>query len=313
MRQPENQPAAAGHRLAGIHEQVQEHLLELARIARHLRHRGEFPLHLHAVFHQLPLEQHEHVFDQQVEVHRLEAGRAGSRHAQHAGGDLRGPGAGRQDAFERLVASRLITMPKPHLGVIEDRRQGIVEFVRRGAQEFAQAGELAGLEHLTAELGHLGRVPQAGNLQLPLQHRGLVDAAGGDRGERAARRRRRLACSRLFERPGGLVCQVHDPSLPLPRPRRPPPCNSGSSCPNRIPCLEGRNEETGAFYPPSLIPTPLRSGGCVSSCRIDCLDVPTVQLRRRTFWTTRPFKCRLVRQSSAPSLRHPLAPLWSSL
>ena len=96
--------------------------------------------------------------------------------------------------------------------------------MRRGAQEFAEAGQLAGLEHLPAEFSDLGGMPESGDFQLTVQGRGLVDAARRNGAEWGVRRLRRCGCWRAFECPGsagsrGLVCQMHDPSLPLALPR----------------------------------------------------------------------------------------------
>ena len=88
--------------------------------------------------------------------------------------------------------------------------------MRGGAQEFAQAGQLAGLEHLPAEFSDLGGMPQAGDLQLTLHDRGLIAATGDNGTVGYVRRLRRRACRRPLECPRGLVCQMHDPSQPFP-------------------------------------------------------------------------------------------------
>ena len=75
----DRQPAAARHRVAGVEEQVQEHLLQLMLDAEHRhRPRRELAPDLDAADLELMLEQREHVGDDGVEIHvdALVAGRS---------------------------------------------------------------------------------------------------------------------------------------------------------------------------------------------------------------------------------------------
>ena len=145
LREPENQTAASAHRLSAIHEQINEDLLELTGVGRYPWNGTKLTLHLHAVFHQLPFEQHKHIFQQEFEIGRFKAARAGPRHVENAGRDLCRPSAGRKNAFQRLVSRGLIAVAQAHPRVVENGGQGIVKLVRCGAEQFAKAGCLLGV------------------------------------------------------------------------------------------------------------------------------------------------------------------------
>ena len=72
-------------------------------------------------------------------------------------------------------------MAQSQLGVIEDRGEGVVEFVCCRAEEFAQSGRLAGIEDLPAQCRDFGGMPQPGRLELAAQRHDLFPAIAGDR------------------------------------------------------------------------------------------------------------------------------------
>ncbi len=63
--------------------------------------------------------------------------------------------AGGEDFGKGLVARGLVLVPLPHLGVVDDRGQHVVEFVRGGAGQFAQRRELLGFVQALGENRHL--------------------------------------------------------------------------------------------------------------------------------------------------------------
>ena len=138
----------------------------MAWIGRHLGHGGKLAFHLHPVFHHLPLEEHQRLLDERLELYRLHPRRPPPCHPQDAGGDLCCPRAGRQDPLEGLVARRGVAVAEAEFGVVEDRGQGIVELVRRRAEEVAERGGLPGLKDFSAEEGQLGFVPPRLGLEL---------------------------------------------------------------------------------------------------------------------------------------------------
>ena len=60
-----------------------------------------------------------------------------------------------EDFREGFVAGGGVLVANAELGVVDDRRQDVVEFVRRGADQFAEGGELLGAAELVFEELHL--------------------------------------------------------------------------------------------------------------------------------------------------------------
>ena len=87
---------------------------------------------------QLALQQHERLLDERGEISGHAVGAAIASHAELAVGDLLGPLGGGQDFRQRFVARSFIFMPEAKLGIVDDRRQHVVEFVRGGAHELAE-------------------------------------------------------------------------------------------------------------------------------------------------------------------------------
>ena len=66
------EPPAAGHRVAGVEQQVEEDLLQLELVAdEHQRRRRQLAAHLDAALLELMFEQRQHVADHGVEIDRL--------------------------------------------------------------------------------------------------------------------------------------------------------------------------------------------------------------------------------------------------
>ena len=148
-------------------EQVQEHLLNLVA-AHDGRRRGlDLQLDLDAILLHLALQQHERAVDQlgQVGRHALLAAAAGQ--AEHAVGDFFSAGGGGEDFGQRFVARGFVFVPQAELGVVDDRREDVVEFVRRGAGQFAQRGHSSRMAQLVFE-----------HLQLAFEFHGMVLEAG---------------------------------------------------------------------------------------------------------------------------------------
>ena len=64
---------------------------------------------------------------------------------------LAAPLAGQEDLVKGLFAGFVVFVAHPQLGVIDDRRQHVVELVRGRADQFAQGGQLLGLGQLLLE------------------------------------------------------------------------------------------------------------------------------------------------------------------
>ena len=143
--------AAVGHRLAGVGEQVQEHLLNLVAADERQRRGLDEQLDLHAVLAHLALEQHERFFDELRQIGRRAVGAAIAGHAEDAVGDLLGPLRGVEDLGEGLVAGGFVLVAEAELGVVDDRREDVVEFVRGGAGKLAEGGEALGAAQLVFE------------------------------------------------------------------------------------------------------------------------------------------------------------------
>ena len=151
VQQLDQQPAAVGHRLPGVDQQVQQHLLNLVAVDVGLRDRLDLLFDRDAILVHLAFEQQQRVLDQLLQIGRLLAGRAISGHAQHGVGDSRRPIAGGEDLFEAFVARGGVLVAHAHLGVIENRHQHVVELVRGRADQFAQGGQPLGLGKLLLE------------------------------------------------------------------------------------------------------------------------------------------------------------------
>ena len=125
-----------------------QHLLNLVAADQRRRGRLDGELDLHAVLAHLALEQHERLFDQLGQVGRRAVGAAIAGHAEHAVGDFFGAERGVEDFGEGLVAGGFVFVAEAELGVVDDRREDVVEFVRGGAGKLAEGGEALGAAQL---------------------------------------------------------------------------------------------------------------------------------------------------------------------
>ncbi len=136
------------HRLAGIDQQIQQHLLDVIRVRQGRRRFENAPFNLDAILHHLALEQQERVVDQFHHVGRLEAGRPIARETEDAVGDAGRTVGGDENFVERASRGFGVGVPLAELGVIYDGHQHVVEFVRGRADEFAERRQLLGLREL---------------------------------------------------------------------------------------------------------------------------------------------------------------------
>ena len=78
---------------------------------------------------QLLLDQEEHLLDQADQVRRLAAVGAGAGQAEDPAGDRGGALGGLKDLFKGPTAVLGVGVPEAELGVIQDRRQRVIELV----------------------------------------------------------------------------------------------------------------------------------------------------------------------------------------
>ena len=151
MKQLDPQPAAVGHRLPGVDQQVQQHLLNLVAVDQGRRDRLEVLFDRDAVLVHLAFQQQQRVVDQFASDRSVPGRRAVAGHAQHGVGDRGGAVGGGEDLLEALVARGGVFVPHAHLRVVEDRHQHVVELVRRGADQLPNGRQPLGLAKLLLE------------------------------------------------------------------------------------------------------------------------------------------------------------------
>ena len=198
VRRLDHEPAAGGHRVAGVDDEVHQHLLELAAV--HLDG-ADVRLGAHVdrdVLADQPAEHLVQLGDERVDVeerrfHELLPGEA----EQLPGEAARGL-AGAADLVERLP-DRVIGRagpPSSHPGPAEDHGQQVVEVVGDAAGQPADRLHLLGLAQLLLQLQALGDVfldgdevrdgartcPATGVIALVLGIQGAILAAVGDLG-----------------------------------------------------------------------------------------------------------------------------------
>ena len=88
------------------------------------------PKPLQVLFHK-----NEHVFNQWDQVHRFASVTVMSGIRQHSGRDFRRSLPCSHDLVEGLIAGCRILVPDPHLCVVDDCRQDVVEFMRDRCRE----------------------------------------------------------------------------------------------------------------------------------------------------------------------------------
>ena len=152
--------AAFRHRIARVHGQVHDHLLELVGIRLHAPQIRRQHRHQRDVLADQPAQQLVHLGDDDVEVqhHGLEhlPAAVGQQLARQRGGALR-----RLADFLHVAA---LAVPRGQLAqeqlrIAQNRRQQIVEVVRDAPRELSHGLHLLGLAELLFEVPLIGDVP----------------------------------------------------------------------------------------------------------------------------------------------------------
>ena len=141
VKQLDPKPPAAGHRLPGVDQKVQQHLLYLVAVGHRRRNLLIALLDYYPVLVHLPFQQHQRVVHQFYQIGRLQAGGAVPRHSQDGVGDRRRTIGRGVNLTEALVAGLGVFVAHPHLRVVENGHQHVVELVGGGAYQFAQRGQ----------------------------------------------------------------------------------------------------------------------------------------------------------------------------
>ena len=106
----------------------------------------------HAVPRHVFLDQHDDFLDQPRQVGRLAVlDVAGPRQAQHPARDRGGSLRGIDDLGQGPLTIGGVGIAQPELGVVEDRRQGVVQLVEHAAGQDAQAADPLQRDHLPAQ------------------------------------------------------------------------------------------------------------------------------------------------------------------
>ena len=160
----EHQLAALGHRVAGVHGEVQEHLLELARVAEHRAPRGpELGAQLD-VPREGAREQAHHLADRLVHVDGLAAQPRLEPETEQLAGELGAAPGGFADHLGGLrhLDGRGLALGE-ELGVAEHAGQQVVEVVGHAGRERADRLELLLAADLVLELDLAGHVAHHGD------------------------------------------------------------------------------------------------------------------------------------------------------
>ena len=160
------------HRVARVDREVDDHLLELARVG------ADRPEVAAVLDHQLdrlaeqPLQQMGHLRDHVGKLEHLRAQGLLPREGEQLAGKARGAVRVRLDLLDVVIVAVARRMPHQHqVAVADDRGQDVVEVVRDAAGELADDLHLGRLRDLALELGFLAIVLEQ------QQHRGVAEAA----------------------------------------------------------------------------------------------------------------------------------------
>ena len=156
---PQDQGAAAvrvEHGLLGVHDQVEENLLDLVRIGEHRRQARGQRFENRDVGDALFVgAQGERLAHDLIEID----GRPGrvplARERLQVAHDARGPFGGVVDGVEIAAGELVEPPPAQPLGARQDRRQRVVQLVRDARHRLAQRGEFFGLRQLQIEIARL--------------------------------------------------------------------------------------------------------------------------------------------------------------
>ena len=152
----------AEHRLLGVDDQVEQHLLDLVRIGEHLRQPGGERFDDRDVADALLVgAQRERLAHHLVHVHHRARRVALAREGQQVADDLRGALGLAEDRLEAapgLVVDRALRQP---LGPREDRRERIVQLVGDAGDRLPERRELFRLQQLVVQIARLILEPLA--------------------------------------------------------------------------------------------------------------------------------------------------------
>ena len=148
---PEPDRPPFGHRLPGVDHQVQEHLLDLRGVDPGMRAAVGLEIELDPAPRQVLAHQQDHLLGQPDQVGRLAAVGVRPGQAEHAAGDRRSALGGFEDLLERPLAILRVGVAEAELGVVEDRRQRVVQLVADPAGQHPQAAHPLQRDHLAAE------------------------------------------------------------------------------------------------------------------------------------------------------------------
>ena len=129
-----------------------KHLLDLRRVDPRVQVARRLHVQPHPVPRHVFLDEHDHFFDQPRHVGRLAVlDVARPRQAEHPPRDRGGPLRGVDDLGQRPLTIGRVGIAEPELGVVEDRRQGVVQLVEDPARQNAQAADSLQGDHLPAQ------------------------------------------------------------------------------------------------------------------------------------------------------------------
>src|SRR5579871_1351326 len=156
-------PAALARGVAGVEQQVDQHLLELVRVGRHVRERGvEARDELEVAGVELPLQEGPGALDDGPQRHRAPLDRLPPREVEHPA-DRRGDVVDVLDDGAQVVGARAAVEHAQHLlGPPADDGQRAADLVRDPGRQHADGDQLLGPDQLVLERAQLGLVLDEG-------------------------------------------------------------------------------------------------------------------------------------------------------
>ena len=125
-------------------------MLDLGGLNSRSRASGDLHVQSHAVLRQVLRDQEDDFLDELRQVGRLAIDRTRAKpgKAEHAARDGRGPLGTLDDLLERPLAVGRIGVAQAELGVVEDRRQGVVQLVEDATGQNPEAADALKRDHL---------------------------------------------------------------------------------------------------------------------------------------------------------------------